>query len=363
MCKIFTLTNATKIKKMNRFIEIVAAELQYHEQDGFGYSIQGEQGVYGERTTAKDFNTMMVNKALGVFPFLKNEYNRYGNKSKITGAAMFHGRTSTNKKDLINTHPIIKHGWNLIHNGVVSNTGKDYTRITSNDTEHLVEYMATLGIKGVEENLTGYYAFTAIDPSGQLHIVKDSAASLYFAEVMTIDSYVFATSKQMIIDVCKKMNWKHSVVESLKDNMYLVYNNNVLISQVDITPKGRTAYEDKWSNQSLGYNLGDKYDDYNYKTWDNHVDYTEGKGPELVPSIPGPSDELDEDSIDLFLEEVNTYADSSYTFKDYACRDLTYSEFIALEDEEKICCTVIRSDGTVVDPDDYYTETLYQGAM
>jgi hypothetical protein len=56
-------------------------------------------------------------------------------------------------------------------------------------------------------------------------------------------------------------------------------------------------------------------------------------------------------------------ADASYTFKDYHGNELSYYEFIQLEDDVKVLCTVVRPDGIVVDPFDYYSEMLYQGAM
>lgn len=360
MCKIFTIVNGSKVEKVNKLINLVARELQYHEQDGFGYTIQAERGIYGERTIDKNFKTMMDCSIVGA-PFGLVTYNRFGSKSKCNGAMMFHGRTSTNSKSLINTHPINKHGWSLIHNGVVSNQGKDYTRITSNDTEHLVEYMATQGIKGVEENLTGYYAFTAIDDKGNLHVVKDSNASLYFTMCETLGSYIFATSKDMIIDVCKAMDWKYSVVEPLKDNMHLIFTNNELVHQEDIKQLGRTSYENQYASRSLGYNLSEG-GPTDYDGWEYYRDEYRGTGSTIRDT--GLKENITEnESIELFLQEVNELADDSYVFKDYKGNDLTYEEFMQIPDEDKIYYTVIRSDGTVVDAFDYYNETLYHGEV
>ena len=364
MCKIFTLTNGTKIKSWKKVTNLIARELQAYEQDGFGYSIQGDKGIFGERSIANTFRTSLDSPVLD-FPFLKKSYNRYGTSGKCTGAAMFHGRTSTNDKTLLNTHPIIKHDWNLIHNGVVTNTGDKYSMLTSNDTEHLVHYMANHGITGVEKNLTGYYAFTAIDPQGRLHVVKDSTANLFFAEISTIDSFVFATKKELIEDICKEMKWKHSVIEELKDNTYLIYENNVLVSQTDIKPKGRTSYEDGFASRSLGRELND----YNYDTYGS--EYFERptvvKTPTdiIVRGKPAPVTDMDleTESMELFLEEMETLADHTYTFKSYQGYDLDINEFMLLDDEEKLNCIVIRPDGIVIDTLDYYNDKLYQGAI
>ncbi len=355
MCKIFTLTNTSKIKKLNKTVNVIAKELAKYEQDGFGYTIQGKDGIYGERILdSDDFSTAFQARILDM-PWLETNYNRFGTKSAATGAGMFHGRTSTNAKTLINTHPINKHNWSLIHNGVVSNHGSDYTRITSNDTEHLVKYLGTEGIKAIEANITGYYAITAISPTGELHIIKDSIANLMCAYIDTIDSYVYATTEALIKDICKSLNWTHSIVSAVKSNTYLIYKGNELVSNTTFTPRGSSYAENKYSVSSLGYDV--ECEDY-FNGWTRETHSTK-KHTDLVSVSKGP---IDYDSEELFFNEVDNLADSSYTFFDYNHNQITLDQFQDLDDDSKLYCVVVRGDGTIVDPTDYYTDKLYQGA-
>lgn len=346
MCKIVTLTNTSKIKNIDKTVNIILSKISDYERDGLGYTIDGEKGIYGERSVhVNEFSTSFKSEIHSV-PFTTAVYNRFGKKSKPIGAGMFHGRTSTNHKNLINTHPINKHDWSLIHNGVVTNHGPSHDMMTTNDTEHLVHYMGMESIESIEKYISGYYAFTAIDPVGQLHVVKDSIASLYFARISTIDSFIFATTKVLIKDICLEMKWEHSIIETVNDNQHLIFRGNELISMNSITPRGATINETKHSEKSLG----------------RKIDQSEGwTGP--LNDIAKYSDDTNSESIMLFLQEVETQADHSYTFLDYQENVMTIEEFQELEQEEKIYCTVIRPDGTIVDPNDYHTDKLYDGAI
>lgn len=338
MCKIFTLTNASKVDKLNKLINVTSRYLLAEEKDGFGYSILTDKGMFGERTNSTNFSTSFDKRILSE-PFIKQTYNRFGIKGKVTGPAMFHGRTSTNDKSLRNVHPINKHGWSLIHNGVVSNKGLPYDMITTNDTEHIIEHMATKGIESVEKCLSGYYAFTAIDKDGVLHIAKDDVANLYYAYIETIQSGVFATTSKLIESICKEMDWQHTVINELKDNVYLQFRNGEMIHNQTIKPLGWSYNESRHSSASLGKDLS-------FNT------------PRLISE--GPTEDLvGDDSIEAFLDEMYEKADDSYIFRNARDWDIDYKEFISLPDDEKLLCTVVRPDGTIADPYDYFTEKLY----
>jgi len=341
MCKIITLTNLAKVKNLKKLADLACALVGESERDGYGYAIQGASGVFGERTLRPSDFDSSFKRPLFEPSFSVQHYNRFGTKSKAIGAGLFHGRTSTNDATLINTHPIQKHNWTLIHNGVVSNHGPDYAMITSNDTEHLIEYMATIGSRGIEDHLTGYYAFTAIDPSGRLHVVKDATARLYTAKVMTIDSIIFATKESHITDLCRDMKWTASISSEVIDNTHLIFENGELVHQASIAPRGRTQTETRFASRSLGYDLNDNWSAPLYstaKTSDYDV------------------------SEQAFLDEMDQFGDSSYTIKDYLGSIISLEVFNRLSDDDKLNCTVIRADGTIVDQTDYQIERLYEGA-
>jgi hypothetical protein len=300
-----------------------------------------------------------LNQKIESWPFLRQTYNRFGTQGKASGGAIFHGRTSTNNAALVNVHPIVKHGWTLIHNGVVSNHGRKYEEITSNDTEHLVEYLAHEGISGIEANLTGYYAVAAFSPDGMLHIIRDDRANLHGGWVDSLESFIFATSAEHIKAVCKHLKVKAPMVQPFEDNTYAVFSGSTIVSVSPITPRGYSTYESKYAAKSLGYTLDDEdsYDPYPTTKYAGNVVDVSSKAKPEIDDQGFTNDELE------FLTEIKRYADSSYTFHDLSGQFMDYREFMKLDDSEKVCCLVIRSDGTIVDPVDYESERIYSGAV
>jgi hypothetical protein len=218
--------------------------------------------------------------------------------------------------------------------------------LTTNDTEHLVHYLGTESMKSIERHLTGYYAFTAIDPQGQLHVVRDSIATLYMSYISTIDSYIFATVQDLIIDVCKDLKWSHSVISPVKNNQHIIFKDNTIVSHTEINPRGRTNYESQFASKSLGRELTD----VSFK-------------PTLkAQGIDNEYQALDESQASYFAE-VDSCLDKSYSFRDYHDQKMTLEDFQALSDDEKLYCTVIRPDGTICCPWDYELDRLYQGAV
>ena len=342
MCKIVAFTNLSKVKSLDRVIDICAEYLNKYEHDGFGYTIQGTKGPFGERTTAPTFTRSFTRPVINEKWVIQN-YNRYGVKTRTGHAGIFHGRTSTNHKTIENTHPIVKGGLHLIHNGVVSNQGPNYDMTTTNDTEHLAHYLTTMGISGVEANLSGYYAVCAIDEkTGDLIIFRDSIARLSCAYIESIDSFIFATTEVLIKEICKALNLKHSVISGVKDNTMLVFNKGFQVDYREIEPMGYTAKESIHAGKSLGVSLVPD---------SPRTDWT--KEPAKEPDFT--QDELS------FLDEVENFADSTYSFFDFKKNPLTYDEFQSLEVDEKLYCIVIRSDGTLCSPTDYNTLTYWTG--
>lgn len=349
MCKVLVLSNMKQVKSPDKLTNAIASAMSSREDDGFGYAIQGEGGVFGERCLEPNFfKTDFKSKILDL-PFVDVEYNRFGVKSKPNGAGIFHGRTSTNDRTLLNTHPIIKNDWTLIHNGVVNNHGPAYQMETTNDTEHMVHYLSTTGISGIEKHITGYYACAAFDPKGQLHIFRDSIATLYVAQIDQINSLVFATTQGLIEEVCKTMKWSHSHIEPMKDNFYIILKDGKTLTCQSIAPRGRTAVENKWSEASLGYQL-------------NEVTTTgfDSKFSETMPYNYSIDKNLSEDEIS-FLHEVNDLADAAYTFFDYDGNAIKHDEFLEYSTAEQLACVVIRPDGTTVNTVNYESETLWEG--
>lgn len=339
-------TNLKDVSDVAEFIKYNATALQATERDGFGYTIQGSSGLFGERTESSKFiSDYFVDEKLPKAPWTISSSNTFGTLTDIlTGAGMFHGRISTNNRSLINTHPLQKHGWTLIHNGVVTDHGPKYTMITDNDTEHVLERLATGGIEAVAKNLSGYYAVGAIDPKGNLHIFKDNIASLYSAWVIDLKSWMFATTEDLIVEFCENFEYEHGPIEKVKDDTYLVFKANKLKSQSKFNSRGYDKHSAGLATKSLG----------------REIDI----GSEGVISMTGNFDNgvkqrvKQKTDLEYFFEEVN-FADESYTILDYWERPIPLDDFKLLADEDKLACTIIRPDGTIVDSNDYFSDKLH----
>lgn len=326
-------TNLTKIEDLNELVDIVAPLIARHDSDGFGWAALGENGVFGEKMLGgiemyKSRLGMQDNIVQG--PYIETSHEYIGSQSKLIGAGIFHGRFSTNHVSLVNTHPLQKSGWTLIHNGVVTDHGPKYKMKTSNDTEHVLHRLVTEGIKGVSRRLTGYYAVAALDPKGLLHIIRDAIAPLVVAYIADIDSKVFATNALLIEELCEAMEWTCGPMEKVKDNVHLTFNGNNLVECVSFKSRGHSALEAKHASKSLGYEIQGLLDD----------------SEERVATVAS------KDDYEKFFEEVDLM-DSSYEIFDDNDHMLQVWEFRKLSQEEQLNCLIIRPDGTVMTPYNY----------
>jgi predicted glutamine amidotransferase len=338
MCQVLMLTNTFKIKNMKKTANVIAGVLQETQRDGFGYAVLGKQGVFGERSIRPKFESRLDMDTLQVHgPMVEPTYNQFGVVSQSLGGAIFHGRTSTNHKTLINTHPINLNNWSLIHNGVVTDLGPDYIKTTTNDTEDILHHLIHGGISAIEKNISGYYAVGAIDPKGNLHVIKDSTARLFVAMNKTLDCLVFGTTEELIQSVSKKLKWVIGPIEVVKNDTYMIFDKHGELKQCNsFKPLGYTVNESAWMGKSLGYD-------------DTEYSYPNKEVLRLTDTA--------EESIEAYREEID-HLDVSYTFKDWLGRSLSLEEFRNLDEVTKMDCLVIRADGTIVDALDYYTDKI-----
>jgi predicted glutamine amidotransferase len=349
MCKIITLTNLSKLDRQsfNKLASTSAKLLGRSEKDGFGFSVMTSSGVISQRyVNPNDVRPDLVQgKKLSFTNPVMNQTGAFSFDTQFTGGAFFHGRVSTNTKSLNNTHPINKHGWSLIHNGVVTDHGPKYDMITSNDTEHCLERLVQ-GIAQVEQHITGYYALAAFSPDNNLHIVRDSIAQLFCAYVDTIDSLIFATTQDLINETCKAMSWSYDSIQKVMDNVYLIFDQSgQLLSQVDIKPRGYDDYSMSKSELSLGKKWQGEWKDDNLLYLDQSSEVT------------------DLENEQLFLEEIASSADHTWVFiNNRSGRKIDLEKFLYLDEKSMIeDFTVVRADGTICCPVDYYTDRLYEG--
>lgn len=361
MCQVLMLTSTKKIKNLKKTTETIAAALQETQKDGFGYSIVGKNGVFGERTTNTTFLSRLGLERLEVaLKIIEPTYNKHGLKSECLGAGIFHGRTSTNHNTLVNTHPINNHGWSLIHNGVVTNHGPDYAKTTTNDTEDILHHLVTGGIESVEKYVSGYYAVGAIDPIGNLHVIKDSTARLYVAMNKTLECLVFGTTEDLITDIADSLKWDIGPIDTVKNDLYMIFDlNGSLVSSQSIKPLGYTSKESDYAEYSLGHKLGNRQSEVLGLKLDSKEYKYDFKDSDYNYDLYGSSNSAmtDRDSYEAYQEEIDNL-DASYTFFDWLGRSITLEDFRKLDEVTKLDCKVIRGDGTVVDPADYFTDKI-----
>ena len=219
-----------------KFIRKMAKEMSgFSDDDGLGYAaIDGEGKLFGERWFSpkeaflnREEKGMIAEEVIKRYKgFVKGKlsvYNNFGDvHDKSLRSIMLHARNATNEKSLRNTHPFVIDGTALIHNGVISNDDMLIKKISSCDSEVILnEYLrlnVVNNIKKIDEvaaRLNGYYAVGVMgkQKNGRLilDVFKDSVARLRGYFIKELDTIVFTTPGQSdnygpIQTVCREMN-------------------------------------------------------------------------------------------------------------------------------------------------------------
>lgn len=264
MCKIFAMTSVEHVKLTADFLGIVRdAVCKTADKDGFGYAVSTKDGqLWGERTISPlQFDALKPQKKLTktlALPIVEGMYsNAFGPVGADENAAFLaHGRMSTNTVSIENTHPFVSENAALIHNGVVQDAGDVVTKSlkTNCDSEILLRLWDFGGIDAIEDNASGYYAIALLDKHGQLHIVRDDRANLFVAWSETAQSFIIATTTEIIEDVAKRMHWELDAPQFIRDNTYAIFQGNDVIFHQEIIPLGyyRGGMDEGMVARSLG---------------------------------------------------------------------------------------------------------------
>jgi predicted glutamine amidotransferase len=174
------------------------------------------------------------------------------------GPLMIHGRTATCSVELENTHPIVINNQALVHNGIVD-SDVYFNAETTCDSELLLHAWKDNGIKALEADIDGYYAFGLITTHRKgytLDIVKDDRAALIAGK--NESGYVFATTDSVLAATGAK---RCGVV---KNNVWIQYKGKQLVKTVRFTPK-KVIYQ-KSSQATIERSLGPSYSAPNQAT-------------------------------------------------------------------------------------------------
>jgi hypothetical protein len=318
MCKILTFTNAKKID-IQKTAEVIGNILLGIERDGFGYAVQGQNNVFGEKTIAPNFCSRLEAKNIVRLPIVEARSETFGYLDKPMGPAIFHGRTSTNDKGLLNCHPMQIKKWNLIHNGVVDDHGPKYSKKTTNDSEDLLHRLLE-GIESVENNIAGYFAFCAIDHNGRLHVGRDSIATLHIAWIEKVQSYLIGTTEDLIKKTAEALNLKTGPIDLIKPNTYAIFNGNDIEFHRSISPRGFDKKQAELAELSLGRSLSVE---------DSNSLFTD-----------------DGECLSDLMREAESINDEYII--EFAGQLISASEYSELDEYSKRLCTVERPDGTLL---------------
>lgn len=282
MCKVMMMAGIKPANRDNaiKFLKAMAKPMSKSNTDGLGYAAVTKDGeMFAQRwlnngdafTTVDTTELDLINTFSGVadaFSKVGGESTSYGTpKLDEMVAVTLHTRFATSAKGMKNTHPFIKDGVSVIHNGVINNTHEFTLEQSSCDSETiLLQYVADQvnvdpsKIDHMASKLKGYYACGVLAPSETgyvLDVFKGNNDNLSFVYVVELDTMVFATSLADIIEVCQELGFKYKAPMKLKEGMLLrldATTGNIITSQ---SFKVRPQYE---------YNYGG-----NYSGWEDWV--------------------------------------------------------------------------------------------
>ena len=243
MCKNLMVVGvkADKQEELHSFMVAMAPILTMRDDDGFGYAVITEAGIGGERwlhtKDAFNFRSVWTKRenelkekfqgALEGDPTF-NIFNPQAFESPILSLIM-HARMATCEVSLKNTHPFVRDGIALIHNGVISNS-KELKQATSTcDSECILNSYADNKVNLNPDKITevgnvlrGSYTCGVLSKDAEGKPIVDifrSSPMLYATYIQELAALVFCTDDDMIKTACKELGWKCGPFLKLKDDV------------------------------------------------------------------------------------------------------------------------------------------------
>lgn len=243
MCKIMMMAGIkpSKTHLAWKWARAAAPLLYASDKDGFGYAATAGGKLFGERwlypteafkrgrvqTRAEKFTELTFGPAVDV----EETYTKFGNldDQRRVQALMLHARFATCARNMENTHPFVVKDTALIHNGVISNSSKLQNKISTCDSECILnEYLDSDvselpdNIADVSDVLRGYYACGVLTSNGEeqvLDVFKSERASLYVAWVPKLGVHVFCTSKDILERTARKCRMRLGSVACVNEDI------------------------------------------------------------------------------------------------------------------------------------------------
>jgi hypothetical protein len=210
------------------------------DKDGLGYAAMDKQGeLWGEKWLypSDGWKYRPNNADSKIAKKLRHltsakRYDKFGlAEPDKSPSVLYHSRHATCDKNITNTHPFVRKGVALIHNGVINNHFNLKKISSTCDSEVILnEYFEQdvmnnpEKIKDVANSLYGYYACGVLGSTSSgtryVDVFRNPTASLYVMYVGTLEALVFCTRKEIVEDACKKLKWEcSSAYEVESDSM------------------------------------------------------------------------------------------------------------------------------------------------
>ena len=294
MCKIMVMSgiNETNRKLALEFTKQMAMQISPGNNDGLGYAAVTTEGeLFGERwhknseafverpapsiqtkeetNIIKQYNEFLIPNVKPI------SYNKFGviNEDSIA-AITLHTRLATSGKEFINTHPFVRGGTSLIHNGVIANARELEMIQSTCDSEAILNLYVKHGvtnnisnIQKVADKLQGYYACGVITETKKygyvVDIFKDTRANLSASYIRDMNIMVFSTQANDVAAVCAKMGmevvYSYSVKEGVIARLSTLTGMPLEIEKFN--PNYKRSKKEKEQEKSIdsSYWRGDEY--------------------------------------------------------------------------------------------------------
>jgi asparagine synthetase B (glutamine-hydrolysing) len=149
-----------------------------------------------------------------------------------------HSRYSTNVSGIDAVHPFTDKAQKnaLVHNGIVDVPDNVYLE-SGNDSEYLTNSYFSKGSKALK-NISGYFAFLALNHSGTIDVIRDDTAKLFASYLPDFETYIFATTEKIIEKIQKILKDNSDICEFPK-NTGLIFDGIKLESRFTFKKKAK----------------------------------------------------------------------------------------------------------------------------
>ena len=273
MCKVFGVTGINE-QNRNSIIQImkdITPAMTIMEDDGLGYAAINKEGkVFGEKwvnpkdafkksfqkkiqpasALVSNLDKQILEQFHDVVDYAENTieapspsvYDRFGDGNmKEAVAFILHSRWSTGGNDSVNiqnTHPFVKNGTAMIHNGIVYNEDEFKKETSTCDSEILLnqyeKYNVNMDSRSMSEaykDVDAYFAclfltqtITEKEEMVPILDVFQNGASLKIIHVHHLNATFFVTNAPDLLNICKKRGWSTSRAFSVSENVLIRIN-------------------------------------------------------------------------------------------------------------------------------------------